>query len=261
MSSSSARELAPEARPLPAVQLEGVSIRYRVPHETVRNLKEYALRRLLRRKLHYSDFWALREVDLSVGRGEALGIIGHNGAGKTTLLKVVGGVLRPHDGRVRVRGRAAPLLELGLGFDLELTGRENLFLGALLLGYSRRDIAARAERIIDFAGVREFIDAPLRTYSTGMMARLGFAIATDVDPEILLCDEILAAGDLDFQKRSSERIAAFLARGGTMLLVSHAMAAIGALCQRTLWMEHGRVKMLGATSDVIAAYEQRASEP
>jgi ABC-2 type transport system ATP-binding protein len=257
MSSSSALDQAPDAAGPPSIHLEGVSVRYRVPHEAVRNLKEYALRRLMRRKMRYSDFWALRDVDLAVHRGEALGIIGHNGAGKSTLLKVISGVLRPREGRVRVRGRAAPLLELGLGFDMELTGRENLFLNALMLGYTRRDVAERAERIIDYAGVREFIDAPLRTYSTGMVARLGFSIATDVDPEILLVDEILGAGDLDFQKKSAERISGFLRRGGTMLLVSHAMESIREMCQRTLWMEHGRVKALGATATVLAAYEGR----
>jgi ABC-2 type transport system ATP-binding protein/lipopolysaccharide transport system ATP-binding protein len=208
----------------------------------------------LRRTIRYSDFWALREVDLVVDRGEALGIVGHNGAGKSTLLKVIGALIRPRAGRVRVRGRAAPLLELGTGFDLELTGRENVFLNAMMLGFTRRDIAGRFERIVEFAGVGEFIDAPLRTYSTGMVARLGFAIATDVDPEILLVDEILGAGDREFLIRSAERIAAFHKRGGTMVLVSHNLAAVRDMCRRTLWLDRGRVKRIGPTDEVLAEY-------
>lgn len=239
----------------PAVQLDAVSVRYRVPHEAVRNLKEYAIRTLRRRAITYTDLWALKDVDLVVQPGESLGIVGHNGAGKSTLLKVIVAVLRPRSGRVRVNGRVAPLLELGTAFDLELSGRENVFLNGMMLGFTRSDIAARFDRIVEFSGVGPFIDAPLRTYSTGMVARLGFSIATDVEPDILVVDEILGAGDLDFQKRSTERLLAYQRSGGTCLVASHSLAALELMCPRTLWMDHGQVKMLGPTKEVLARYQ------
>ena len=255
MRSSIALEPPPAAAPSEeAIRLDGVSVRYRLPHEAVRNLKEYAIRRLLRRRITYSEFWALRDVDLAVARGDSLGIVGHNGAGKSTLLKVICGVLRPRAGRVRVRGRVAPLLELGTGFDIELTGRENVFLNGLMLGYTRRDLAARLPRIVEFAGLGEFLDAPLRTYSTGMQARLAFSIATDVDPDILLVDEILGVGDQEFQQRSAARITGFKDRGGTILVVSHNPAALRLMCRRTAWIDHGEVRMVGPTDEVLAAY-------
>ena len=244
---------APES----AILLESVSVRYRLPHERIRNLKEYAIRRLLRRRVTYSDFYALRDVSLNVAVGETVGVVGHNGAGKSTLLKVIVAVIRPRSGRVRVRGRVAPLLELGTGMDSELTGRENIFLSGMMLGFTRRDLAARMNRIIEFAGLGEFIDAPLRTYSSGMQARLGFSVATDVDPDILLIDEVLSAGDQDFQSRSTERITAFRQRGGTTVVVSHSLGAIRQICARTLWMDRGQVKMFGPTEEVLAHYERK----
>lgn len=245
--------MAPAAEP--AIALEGVSVFYRVPHEAVRNLKEYAILRLRRRRIVHTEMHALRGVDLAVRPGESLAIVGHNGAGKSTLLKVILGVIRPRQGRVRVRGRAAPLFDLGTGFNLELTGRENVFLSGLMLGFSRQDIASRFDRIVAFAGLRDFIDAPLRTYSTGMVARLGFAVATDADPDILLIDEILGAGDREFQERSSQRLREFQRKGGTTLLVSHNLAAVRETCERTVWLDHGQVKMIGPTPEVLARYE------
>jgi ABC-2 type transport system ATP-binding protein len=238
----------------PAVQLEGVSVCYRVPHERIRGLKEYALRRL-RTGLRYTDFWALRDVDFVLHRSETVGIIGHNGAGKSTLLKLIVGVLRPHGGRVRVRGRVAPLLELGTGFDRELTGRENVFLNGTILGWRYHDLVQRFDRIVEFAGLRDFIDAPLRTYSTGMVARLGFAVATDVDPDLLILDEILGVGDEEFQEKAKERLRRMQERGGTTLVVSHNTAALKGICQRVLWLDHGRVKALGPTEDILAQYK------
>jgi lipopolysaccharide transport system ATP-binding protein len=238
----------------PVLELHGVSVRYRVPHEKARSLKELAIHRLLGHRTTTTDFWALRDVDLVVGRGESLGVVGHNGAGKSTLLKVVAAIIRPRVGRVQVRGRLAPLLELGTGLELELTGRENVFLNGLMLGFTRRDIAARLERIVEFSGIGPFIDAPLRTYSNGMLARLGFAIATDIEPDVLIIDEILGGGDLDFQQRSSERILGFQRRGGTLLVVSHNLAVIQAMCPRTAWIDHGRVKRIGPTAEVLAGY-------
>ncbi len=239
----------------PVIRLENVSVRYRVPRERIPTFKEYAIR-WLRRRIGYEEFWALRGVSLEVRCGEAFGIIGPNGAGKSTLLKVVARVLRPTMGRVRVRGRVAPLLELGAGFDTELTGRENVFLNGAILGYTRADIAARFDRIVDFAGVRDFIDAPLRTYSSGMIVRLGFAVATDVQPEILIVDEVLAVGDAEFQKKCAERIEDFRRNGTTILMVSHNLGAVQTLCERAMWLNRGEVQALGPAADVVQQYQQ-----
>jgi ABC-type polysaccharide/polyol phosphate transport system ATPase subunit len=241
--------------PAPAVQLDAVSVRYHVPHERIRHFKEYALRRLTRRTTTYTEFWALRQVDLVVRPGEAVGLIGHNGAGKSTLLKLIVGVLRPLEGRVRVRGRIAPLLELGTGFDPELTGRENVFLNGTILGFTRQDIAGRLDRIVEFAGLRDFIDAPLRTYSSGMTARLGFAVATDVDPDVLIIDEILGVGDEEFQRKSAARLRRVQEKGGATLVVSHNLTALRSMCQRVVWLDHGTVKAAGPTDEVLAKYQ------
>ena len=250
--------VAPAAAPgvQPVIRLENVSVRYRVPRERIPSLKEFAIR-WLRRQLVYHDFWALRNVSLDVQPGEVFGLIGPNGAGKSTLLKVVARVLRPTTGRVRVRGRVAPLLELGAGFDMELTGRENVFLNGAILGYSRADIAQRFDRIVEFAGVRDFVDAPLRTYSSGMTVRLGFAVATDVQPEVLIVDEVLAVGDAEFQRKSAARIEEFRSAGTTILIVTHSMAVVVGMCSRVALLEHGQVLALGATKDVVQAYQGR----
>jgi ABC-2 type transport system ATP-binding protein/lipopolysaccharide transport system ATP-binding protein len=240
-----------------AIWLDGVSVRYRVPRERIPSFKEFAIR-WLRREIAYHDFWALKDVSLEVRRGEVFGIIGHNGAGKSTLLKVIARVLRPTTGRVRVRGRVAPLLELGAGFDSELTGRENVFLNSAILGFSRRDTEARFERIVEFAGIHEFIDMPLRTYSSGMIARLGFAVATDVQPEILIVDEVLAVGDAEFQARSFERIQEFRANGTTILMVSHNLAAVQKMCRHAAWLHHGKVRALGPAEETIRQYQLEA---
>ncbi|MDW8356234.1 MAG: ABC transporter ATP-binding protein, partial [Bryobacterales bacterium] len=216
--------------------------------------KEYAIR-WLRREIIYHDFWALKDVSLEVRRGEVFGIIGHNGAGKSTLLKVIARVLRPTTGRVRVWGRVAPLLELGAGFDSELTGRENVFLNSAILGFSRRETEARFDRIVEFAGIREFIDMPLRTYSSGMIARLGFAVATDVQPEILIVDEVLAVGDAEFQAKSFERIRQFRANGTTILMVSHNLAAVQSMCARAAWLHHGELRAIGSAEETIRQYQ------
>jgi ABC-type polysaccharide/polyol phosphate transport system ATPase subunit len=262
MSSPTAPDPAASPAPSsqPVVQVEGVSVRYRVPHERIRQFKEYALRRL-RRPTSYDDFWALRGVDFTLERGEAVGIIGHNGAGKSTLLKLIVGVLRPLEGRVRVRGRVAPLLELGTGFDHELSGRENVYLNGAILGWTRQDIASRFDRIVAFAGLRDFIDAPLRTYSTGMVARLGFAVATDVHPDLLVLDEILAVGDEEFQQRSAERLRQMRDQGGSTLLVSHNLASLRTMCDRVLWLDHGQVKAWGPAEEVVSRYKSAARTP
>jgi len=238
-----------------AIRLENVSVRYRVPRERIATFKEYAIRRL-RRKIVFDEFWALRSVSIGVRSGEVFGVIGRNGAGKSTLLKVVARVLRPTEGRVRVVGRVAPLLELGAGFDWELTGRENVYLNGAILGFKKRDLSTRFSRIIEFSGLREFADAPLRTYSSGMIARLGFAVATDVQPDVLLVDEVLAVGDAEFHRKSTDRILGFSASGATIVLVTHDLPVARALCQRVAWLERGQLMALGAADEVVSVYEE-----
>ena len=240
-----------------AIRLDGVSVRYRVPRERVASLKEQAVR-WLQRRTQADEFWALREANLRVPRGQVIGIVGKNGAGKSTLLKVIARVLRPTTGRVRIAGAVAPLLEFGAGFHPELTGRENVFLNGALLGFTRAQMKEKFERIVDFAELWEFIDAPLRTFSSGMVARLGFAIATDVEPDILLLDEVLSVGDATFQRKSFDRILSFRASGATILLVSHNPDAVKSLCERAIWLDRGRVVADGQASAVVDEYQYGA---
>lgn len=246
------------AEPIPtepetAILVDNVSVRYRVPRERIGTFKEYMIRRVQRRVQH-DDFCALQDVSFQVHAGEVLGIIGRNGAGKSTLLKVIARVLRPTEGRVRIRGRVAPLLEFGAGFHPELTGRENVFLNGALLGFSHSEMQAKFKEIVDFAELWDFIDAPLRTYSSGMVARLGFAVATDVNPDILIIDEVLSVGDTAFQQKSIERIQGFRAAGATILFVSHSLGMVEAMCDRILWLDHGQVMADGNPDAVIRRY-------
>jgi ABC-type polysaccharide/polyol phosphate transport system ATPase subunit len=236
-----------------AILLEDVAVRYRAPQERVGTLKEYAIRRL-QRQVRFADFYALDGVSLGVRQGEIFGVIGRNGAGKSTLLKVVSRVLVPTRGRVRLRGRVSPLLELGAGFHPELTGRENVFLNGTLLGHSTRELRERLESIMDFAELGGFIDAPLRTYSSGMAARLGFAVATAWQPEILLLDEVLAVGDEAFQRKCQARMQEYRASGTTTLLVSHNMETVLLLCDRAAWLDHGKMRSTGPAAQVVSDY-------
>jgi ABC-type polysaccharide/polyol phosphate transport system ATPase subunit len=236
------------------VRIEQVSLRYRVPQQRVRSFKEYALN-LVRGSLSYRELWALRDVDLAIHGGEVVGIVGRNGAGKSTLLKVIAGVFQPTRGRVTVSGRVAPLLELGTGFDEELTGRENVFLNALLLGRTRREVRERLDGIVDFAELGEFIDAPLRSYSSGMVARLGFAIATAWDPEVLILDEVLAVGDAAFQQKCHQRMQRIRASGATVLMVSHSTTSVLEECTRCIWLADGQVMADGAPETVLRHYD------
>ncbi len=235
------------------LRLNEVSVRYRIPNERILTLKEYAIRRLQRR-VHFRDFWALRGIDLEIYRGEIFGIIGRNGAGKSTLLKVFSRVLAPTEGRVWINGRISPLLELGAGFHPELTGRENIFLNGTILGHIRRDIASKMDEILDFADLGSFIDAPIRTYSSGMVARLGFAVATAWQPEILILDEVLAVGDEAFRAKCQTRMQAFRSSGTTTLLVTHDLNTVGSLCVRAVWLDHGELRVLGTADEVVKAY-------
>jgi ABC-type polysaccharide/polyol phosphate transport system ATPase subunit len=237
------------------ISLESVGVRYRAPDERISTFKEYLIR-WLQRKIRHRDFWALRDVNLTIFSGETVGLIGHNGAGKSTLLKLIARVLRPTTGRVVVRGRVAPLLEFGAGFHSELTGRENVYLNGALLGFSNQEMEEKFERIVDFAELWDFIDAPLRTYSSGMSARLGFAVATDVKPDILIIDEVLSVGDEAFQRKSAARMQEFRDQGATIILVSHNMAIIEQICHRAVWLDHGRLMEAGEVKEIIKAYRK-----
>jgi ABC-2 type transport system ATP-binding protein len=207
------------------------------------------------------EFWPLREVSFSVDPGEILGIIGANGAGKSTLLKVIAGIIPPSVGQVVVRGRIAPLIELGAGFDSFLTGRENIFLYGALLGFSQKELERRFDCIVKFAELEEFIDVPLMNYSVGMSARLGFAIATDVEPDLLLIDELFSVGDAAFRMKCEERMESFKAKGVTIVLVSHDLKLIQSTCQRAIWLHHGRVSAAGPADKVVAEYQQFSALP
>ncbi len=239
-----------------AVELTDVTVKYQVPSEPVATLKEQIIRRLQRRPVKFHEFWALHGFNLRVNKGEALGVVGRNGAGKSTLLKVVARVLLPTRGRVQLRGSVAPLIELGAGFHPELTGRENIYLNGAMLGFSRADMAQKLESIIEFAELPTFIDAPLRTYSSGMILRLGFAVASDVDPDILLIDEVLAVGDEAFQQKCLARMDHFRQIGTTILFVSHSLEAIRRLCDRVIWIDGGRIHASGDVGDITRAYAE-----
>ena len=230
----------PPITPDDIIRLDNVSVNYRVAQERIGTFKEYAIC-WLKGQIRHQNFRALDDISLDVKRGEVFGLIGKNGAGKSTLLKLVARVLRPTTGRVWVKGRVAPLLEVGAGFHPELTGRENIYLYGAMLGFTRREMDAKFERIVEFAELGDFIEAPLRTYSSGMWARLGFAVATDTQPEVLIVDEVLSVGDEAFQRKSFERIQSFREQGATILLVSHNMDAIENMCQRAVWLDHGKV--------------------
>lgn len=248
----------PTSHPEVVISLEHVAVRYRVPREPVSGIKEYAIR-LLQRRLSYEDFWALNDVSLQVRRGEVFGVIGSNGSGKSTLLKVIARVLHPTRGRVVLRGQVAPLLELGAGFHQELTGLENIYLNSALLGRTREQVNELLPEIISFAEVGDFINAPIRTYSTGMVARLGFSVATCSRPDILLVDEMLSVGDARFARKCLERMYSFQQQGTTILIVSHSMSTIETFCERALWLQNGLPRRMGSVAEVIQDYVQANS--
>jgi ABC-type polysaccharide/polyol phosphate transport system ATPase subunit len=237
------------------ITLKNVSVRYRAPEEPIGTFKEFAIR-FIQGKVRYKEFLALNQINLQVNRGEIFGIIGRNGAGKSTLLKVISRVLIPTEGHVLIMGRVSPLLGLGAGFHPELTGRENIYLNGTLLGHSRRDIEEHEEEIIDFSELGDFINAPLRSYSSGMVARLGFAVATTWEPEILLLDEVLAVGDEAFRRKCLTRMEGYRDGGTTILIVAHQMNTIQSMCNRVAWIDGGNVRALGSAEDVIKAYRQ-----
>lgn len=236
------------------IELQGVSVWYR--ERKIRSMKEAVIRAVTKHEKP-SYFHSLHDVSLTVHHGEAVAIIGPNGAGKSTLLRVAAGIIAPSEGVAIRRGTIAPLMELGTGFEAELSGRENIFFNGALLGVPRSVMRPRVDEIIDFAGLGAFIDAPLRTYSTGMVARLAFAIATSIEADTILLDEILAVGDADFRRRCHERIERFVANGATVLVVSHELEPLERLCSRGLWLQNGRIVADAPVQDVIASYRAR----
>jgi ABC-2 type transport system ATP-binding protein/lipopolysaccharide transport system ATP-binding protein len=238
-----------------AISLQGIGVVYRAPIEKVTTIKEYAIR-TFQGKMKKLTFQALNDVSLEVKQGEIFGIIGRNGAGKSTLLKVISRVLIPTSGRVWIRGSLSPLLQLGAGFHPELTGRENVFLNGTILGHSRGEIENKIDHIVSFSEIDQFIDAPVRTYSSGMYARLGFAVATAWRPDILIIDEVLGVGDAAFQKKCHRRLEEFREHGTTVLLVSHSAEIIQDLCQTAAWLDHGNLLELGEAKRISELYNK-----
>lgn len=236
------------------IHAENISMRYLMTYDRIKSIKEYLVQ-MVQGKIKYEEFWALKNVSFDVQKGEVLGIIGHNGAGKSTLLKVISGILKPTGGILEVHGNVVPMLELGSGFDYDLTGRENIFLNGAILGYSEQYLKEKYDEIVMFSELGKFIDIPIRNYSSGMLMRLAFSVATVVKPEILIVDEILAVGDADFQEKSKARMLELMSGGATVLFVSHSLEQIREMCGRVLWLEHGEVKMIGNTDDVCDLYE------
>ena len=238
----------------PIIVVDHVSMMFNMAKEKVDSIKEYVIR-FLKRTLQFEEFYALRDVSLTVDKGEVLGLVGLNGSGKSTLLKVIAGIFKPTTGQVVVGGTIAPLIELGAGFDFDLTARENIYLNGSVLGHSKKFLDSVFDEIVEFTELREFLDVPMKNYSSGMVSRIGFAIATITKPDILIVDEILSVGDYLFQQKCEKRIKEMLAGGTTILFVSHSLDQVKRLCTRVAWLVKGQIKMTGDTEEVCAAYQ------
>lgn len=242
----------------PIITLNDVTMRFNLSKERVETLKEYVVR-LAKGKLQFDAFEALKHVNMTIHRGEAIGLIGRNGCGKSTTLKLISGIYYPTEGCVKVNGTIAPLIELGAGFDPDLTARENIFLNGAVLGHDHEFMASHYDEIIDFAQLQDFVDVPVKNFSSGMVARLGFSIATMVCADILIVDEILAVGDIAFQQKCNDRMAKMLSAGTTLILVSHNIDDVKRLCNRVYYLEHGTIKDQGDTQTVCDHYLMDAS--
>lgn len=236
------------------IEVKDVTMRFNMSKERVDSIKEYFIK-LMKRQLKFEEFIALNNINLSIEKGDVVGIVGLNGSGKSTLLKVISGILRPSQGTATVSGTVSPLIELGAGFDFDLTARENVFLNGSVLGFSKQTMAEKMDDIIDFAELRDFMDVAIKNFSSGMVARLGFSIATITRPDILIVDEILAVGDFLFQQKCEQRIAEMMSGGTTVIIVSHTIDQIERLCNRVIWLEKGKIKMDGPTKEVCEIYK------
>lgn len=235
------------------IEVNNISMRFRMANDNIGSIKEYLVQ-LLKRRLKYSEFEALKNVSFEVGKGEVVGLIGHNGAGKSTMLKIISRIMKPTEGTVVVRGNVVPMLELGSGFDHDMTGRENIFLNGAILGYSEEFLKSKLQEIIDFSELAAFIDIPIRNYSSGMLARLAFSVASAVNPEILIVDEILGVGDADFQQKSQNRMMEMMGGGTTVLMVSHDINQIRQMCDRVVWIEKGQIIKVGKAEKICDEY-------
>lgn len=237
------------------IKVENVGMEFNLSQEKTDNLKEYIIK-LLKKELMYQSFWALQDISFEVNKGDKLGVLGLNGAGKSTLLKLISGVMKPTHGNIELMGRISPLLELGAGFDPSYTGRENIFLNGAMLGYPKEFIESIFDEIVDFSEIGDFIDVPLKNYSSGMVARLGFSIATAVEPEILILDEVLSVGDAKFKEKSENRMKSLLNKDVTVLFVSHSIDQVRSLCNKAIWLEKGKLVMQGSVEEVSEKYEE-----
>lgn len=240
------------------IKVNNVSMKFNLGIEKNFSLKQFFIDVLSRKKKEKNEFWALSDVNFEVKKGEVVGFVGSNGAGKSTLLKVIAGVMKPTNGNIEVYGNICPMIELGAGFDMDLTARENIFLNGAVMGYSKEFIEAKFDEIVEFSELKDFLDVPVRNFSSGMVARLAFSIATIVEPEILIVDEILSVGDIAFQQKSENKMRSMIGGGTTVLFVSHSVEQIKNLCDRAVWLDHGHVKMIGDAKEVCEAYKKFA---
>lgn len=237
------------------IKLSNVSLKFKLQKEKTSSLKEFAIR-LLTKNISYSDFYALKNINLEIKKGESIGIIGKNGAGKTTLLRIVAGIYKPTSGKIYTNGKIMPIIDLGAGFDMELTGKENIFLNGIILGMTRKEVEEKYDEIVEFSGLKDFINSPLRTYSSGMVLRLGFSIATSINPDIILLDEVFAVGDEEFKKKCVKKIKEFKENGSTFIFVSHNMNLIKDLCEKSILVDKGEMKFFGNVINIIDKYTE-----
>lgn len=237
------------------IDVDNVTMKFNMPKEKLDNMKEFFIK-LLKRQINYDEFTALEDVSFKIRRGEVVGIVGLNGSGKSTVLKIISGILTPTKGKVSVKGTISPLIELGAGFDFELTAKENIFLNASVLGFNKKFVQEKYDEILDFAELREFENIAIKNFSSGMIARLGFSIATLVKPDILIVDEILAVGDFLFQEKCEKRISEMMSGGTTVIIVSHSIEQIERLCSRAIWLHKSKLMLDGACSDVCEKYKK-----
>ena len=237
------------------IKVENVGMQFNLSQEKIDNIKEYVIK-MLKRELLFQEFWALRNVSFEIEKGDRMGVIGLNGAGKSTLLKIISGVMKPTEGNLEINGKLVPLLELGAGFDSNYTGRENIYLNGAILGYTKEFLDEKYEEIVEFAEIRDFMDVPIKNFSSGMRARLGFSIATVVEPEILVLDEVLSVGDAKFRQKSEARIMELFDKGITVLFVSHSIDQVKRLCNKAIWLEKGKIVMQGDAEEVCNKYAE-----